>query len=97
MSLGKGAVMSASRAQKINTRSSTEAELVGIDDMIPKMMWGMYFLEAQGYTVEHNILFQDNMSTIVLACNRRMSSSKHTKHIRHRCFLVEDRIDQGDL
>ena len=34
MSLGKGAIISASRAQKINTRSSTEAELVGIDDMI---------------------------------------------------------------
>ena len=74
-----------------------EAELVGIDDMIPKMMWGMYFLEAQGYTVEHNILYQDNKSTILLASKGRMSSSKRIKHIRHQYFLVKDQIDQGAL
>ena len=66
VSLGKGAVMSAFRAQKINTRSSTESELVGVDEMIPKMMWGMCFLEAQAYIVEHNILYQDNKFTILL-------------------------------
>ena len=26
-----------------------------------------------------------------------MSSSKRTRHIRHRYFLIKDRIDQGDL
>ena len=32
MSLGKGAAMSMTRGQKLNTKSSTESELVGIDD-----------------------------------------------------------------
>ena len=35
MSLGRGAVMSFSRGHKLNVRSSTECELVGIDDAIP--------------------------------------------------------------
>ena len=64
--------MSFSRGQKLNGHSSTEAELIGIDDAIPSMMWGKYFIEAQGYTVEHNILYQDNKSTILLATNGRM-------------------------
>lgn len=54
-------------------------------------------METQGYTLEHNILYQDNNSTILLVANRRMSSSKRTKHIQHRYFLVKDRVDQGDL
>ena len=86
MSLGKGAAMSFSRGHKLNGLSSTEAELIGIDDAIPSMMWGKYFIEAQGYTVEHNILFQDNKSNILLETNRRMSSSKRTKHIKQRFF-----------
>ena len=62
MSLGRGAVMSFSRGQKLNVRSSTECELVGINDAIPPIMWGKYFIEAQGWTVDHNILYQDNKS-----------------------------------
>jgi len=73
--------MSLSKKQKLNARSSTESELIGIDDAIPSIMWLMYFIKAQGYDVTHNILYQDNKSTILLAANGRMSSSKRTKHI----------------
>eukprot|EP00970_Alexandrium_tamarense_P015266 scaffold4923_cov115-Alexandrium_tamarense.AAC.1 len=97
MSLGKGAVMSFSRKQKLNVRSSTEVELVGIDDSMPWILWARYFIEAQGYTVEQNILLQDNKSTILLATNGRWSSSKRTKHIKARFFLVKDRVDNGEL
>ena len=61
------------------------------------MMWGKYFIESQGYTVEHNILYQDNKSTILLATNGRSSSFKRTKHIEHRYFLVKDKLDRKDL
>ncbi len=97
MTFGKGAAMSFSRGQKLNVKSSTECELVGVDDAIPQMMWGKYFVEAQGYTVEHNILYQDNKSTILLATNGRSSSSKRTKHIKHRYFLIKDLVDKGDI
>ena len=60
-------------------------------------MWGKYFIEGQGYTVTSNILYQDNQSCILLATNGRMSSSRRTKHIQHRYFLVKDLVDRGEL
>ena len=49
MSLGKGAIMSISTKQKINTKSSTEAEIVGVDDTLPFNVWCRNFLLEQGY------------------------------------------------
>ena len=95
MSLGKGAAMSFSRGQKLNVKSSTEAELVVVDDAIPQMMWGKYFIEAQGYTVDNNILYQDNKSTMLLATNGSRSMSRRTKHICHWYFLVKNNIAMG--
>ena len=43
--LGKGAIISSSRKQKVNTRSSTEAEFIATDDMIAKIMKVKKFLE----------------------------------------------------
>ena len=97
MTLGRGAVMSFSSGQNLNVRSSTECELVGINDSISKMMWGTYFIQAQGYTVDHNILYQDNKSAILLATNGRSSSSKRTKYIHHAYFLIKDKVVRGDL
>ena len=64
MSLGRGAPISSSRKQKLNVRSFCEGELVGIDDALPTILWTRYFIEGQGYTVDQNVLFQDNKSTI---------------------------------
>ena len=43
MTLGKGAVISGSRKQKINSRSSTETEIIGVDDFMPSVLWSLYF------------------------------------------------------
>ena len=47
MSMGKGAVMSSSWKQKLNTRSSTEAELVASDGALTSLVWTKLFLKAQ--------------------------------------------------
>jgi len=39
ISLGKGSIYSSSTMQKFNTKSSTEAELVGVDDLMPMKIW----------------------------------------------------------
>jgi hypothetical protein len=39
MTLGKGSVYGTSTQQKINTRSSTEAELVSVNDVMPQVLW----------------------------------------------------------
>jgi len=48
MTFGKGMIDGSSRGQKINTTSSTEAEVVAVHDNMPAILWVRYFLEAQG-------------------------------------------------
>ena len=67
------------------------------NDVMPQLLWTRYFLEAQGYGVKVNKLYQDNMSAILLEKNGKWSSSKKTKHINIRYFFIKDRIDAGEL
>jgi Reverse transcriptase (RNA-dependent DNA polymerase) len=97
MSLGKGAVYSMSTRQKINTKSSTEAELVGANDVMGQLLWTQYFLREQGYGSTETILYQDNKSAILLAENGRASSSKRTRHLNIRYFFITDRVADKDL
>ena len=69
MSLGAGTIHAGSMKQKINTSCSTHAELVGVSDALPKMLWCRYFMEAQGYAVEDVYVYQDNQSAILLENN----------------------------
>jgi hypothetical protein len=87
-----------STKQKLNTRSSTETEIVGADDFMHAICWTRYFMEAQGYKVHDNVLFQDNTkSAILLEKNGKASSSKRTKHISIRYFFITDRVKKGDV
>ena len=90
MSLGKGSVLSKSTKQKLNTTSSTEAELVGTFDGMLELLWVKYFLEAQGYHAERTVLYQDNKSAMLLEKNGQKSSTKRTKHINVRYYFVHD-------
>jgi hypothetical protein len=45
---------------KKNTKSSTEAELVGVDDVSSMILWTKLFLEEQGYRISRHVLHQDN-------------------------------------
>ena len=75
----------------------TEAELVGVDDVMPLVLWTSYFLEAQGYEVRENKVFQDNKSAILLEGNGKHSSSWRTQHINIRYFFVTDWIQVKEL
>jgi hypothetical protein len=66
MTYGQGMPQTMSQKQNLNTRSSTEAELVGPDDLATMILWTKLFMEAQGYEIKKNILYQDNKSTILL-------------------------------
>jgi hypothetical protein len=97
LSMGRGFPIATSTKQKLNTRSSTEAELVGLDDLMPAICWTQYFMEAQGYKVNENIVYQDNQSAILLERNGKASSSKRTKHINIGYFFVTNRIKNQEL
>lgn len=74
MSTGEGSQCSALIQQKLNTKSSTKAELVGVDDAMPMVPWTRHFLEAQGHSVKDTAIHQDNQSAMPLGKNRRASS-----------------------
>jgi hypothetical protein len=96
VSFGRGAIMSKSSKQKLNTKSSTEAELVEASDYLPYPIWGKKFLEAQGYTLKENIFYQDNQSTIRFAKNGRKSCGPNSRHIDIRYFFIKDRLGLED-
>jgi hypothetical protein len=76
----------------------TESELVGTDDVMPQeILWTLYFLEAQGYKIDANILYQDNKSSILLETNGRGSSSKWTRHIGVRYFFIADWVQSKEI
>ena len=81
----------------MNTKSSTKAELVGVDDVMPQALWTRYFIEAQGYTVKDNIVHQDNQSAILLETNGQKSSSKRTRALNIRYFFLADQVGKGNL
>ena len=114
MTFGTGAAISMSTKQKINTKSSTEAELVGVDDTLPFNIWCLYFLREQGYHSANcektpdksrelkflghrNLLYQDNTSSMRLEVNGKASSSKRTRHINIRYFMITDKISKQEV
>jgi hypothetical protein len=97
MSMGRGAIYASSTRQKINTRSSTEGELVGVNDTLPQIVWTRNFLEAQGYNMAPSDVYQDNQSAMLLEKNGKASSSRRTRHINIRYFFVTDRVAKGEI
>jgi len=92
ISFGIGAVGTKCQKQKLNVKSSTEGEIVGVSDYLPSMIWSRMFLEAQGYPVVDNVLYQDNQSAIKIIKNGRRSSGQKTRHMNIRYLWFKDRL-----
>ena len=60
ISMVRGSLSSVQNKQKLNMKSSTEAELFVVDDLMPQILWMHYFLEAQGMKVSDNVVHQYN-------------------------------------
>ena len=97
MTFGKGMFMGNSTKQKINTTTSTESELVSVHYSISGIIWSLYFLEHQGFKYTPVTIHQNNMSTILLENNGKVSSRNQTRHINIRYFFITDCIKKGQL
>jgi hypothetical protein len=94
--LGNAPIYVKSGKQKIVTRSSTEAELVGITDSMSQVLWTREYLLCAGLDVGPAIIFQDNQSTICLA-NKGRSTSERSRHIKIRYFFVSHYIEAKEI
>ena len=92
-----GAVISQSLKQKVNSRSSTEAELIGVDDMIAKVVWTSNFAKMQGLRPSSTTLYQDNNAAIILETKGIASAGKRMKHLNIKYYFVKDLVERGDL
>ena len=88
LTMGTGSPLSTSMKQKLNTRSSTETEIVRVDDLMPAVLWSRLFLEGQDYGVTENIVLQDNQTAMKLKKNGKSSSGKRTKYINMCYFFI---------
>jgi hypothetical protein len=90
-----GAVHCCSSKQTIVTKSSTEAELVGLSDSANHGLFLRSFLTLQGYSMGAVIICQDNLSCMALLARGR-SGGERTRHIDIRYFWMKDRVDRGE-
>ncbi len=94
--LGNAGVITAkSSKQKIVTKSSTEAELVGLSESAAQAIHLRNFLMGQGYVVGPTIIHQDNLSSMALM-KRGSPGSERSRHINIRHFWVAERAAAGD-
>jgi hypothetical protein len=94
--LGKGPIFGKSTTQKLNCKSSTEAELIGLSDSTNQVIWTRNFLIEQGFDIGPATIYQDNQSTIALVKNGK-SNSERTRHIAIRFFFVSDRVKSNEI
>ena len=93
---GKGSIMNLLRKQKLSTRSSTESELVGVDGVSVLILWTKLFLDALGYIIKKNIIYQDNKSAILLETNGKQSTGKRSRALNIRYFFNTDQVEKGN-
>ena len=99
--------MPISSKQKIVSRSSTEAEVIAMDDALSFVMWAKLFFEWQMKDAPEDLTLkdlgkkiiceQDNTSAIQLERNGKRSSTRRTKHINCRYFYVTELVKNGDI
>jgi len=97
ITLGKNGppVYCKSRKQKLVSRSSTESELIALNDGLPEVIWAKQFMTNLGYNQKMITVFEDNQSSIILAKNgkgstistKEMMADILTKPITGRLFF----------
>jgi hypothetical protein len=96
-SFGNGGLLAKLSKQKLNTKSSTEAKLVGASDYLPHTVWIKMFMEAQGHTMSEYTMEQDNESAIKLEMSERSSAGPKSRHLDIRYFWIKDITKRNDI
>ncbi len=84
LTLGRTATVSSSTKHKIPSKSSCESKIIGLYDKVSDILWARQFLEAQGYHIQTNVVYQDNMSTLSLAKKMGISPAQNASNISKR-------------
>ena len=91
-----GPIFAKSSKQKIVTKSSTEAELVGLSDTASQAIHLRNLITAQGYDLGPALVYQDNVSCMALV-KRGGPGSERSRHINIRHFWLSERVAQKEV
>jgi hypothetical protein len=85
-----------SKKQKLVAKSSTEAEMIALNQAAEEIIWMLDLLEELGFSNEPAVIEQDNMSCITLSY---LGSGKtpRSKAISIRFFWVKQFLDDGRM
>ena len=94
ITLGVGYFIASSKVQKLNSKSSTEAEIIAVSDGMNIPLWLADFIRLQGYPPQPVRLEQDNQSCMTLLTKGR-STAETTRFIEIRKFWISAYIKNG--
>jgi hypothetical protein len=94
VSLGLGPILTKSRKQKVQCKSSTEAELVALSDYIEDVEHIRDFLYEQNCKVKPAIIYQDNKSTLAKVEQDSLCGRDRKRHFKKRRLLVKESVDE---
>lgn len=94
--LGEESISSVSAKKKINARSSTEAELVRVDDCIASVLWHALFVTGKVFGLNRHCTC-NNASCLKLEVNGKAPSGKRTRHFNIKCFCITGDLIKTDL
>ena len=97
VTLGSGPIISRSYKLKLTTRSSSESELVVLEEASTYAIWMRCLLDELGHPAggKPATIYQDNKSTIIMAF--KGGSFKRNKHMIIRDSYINERITEGDV
>jgi hypothetical protein len=96
ITFGGTIVATKSFKMKLVTKSSTESELVAVEESVPYVLWILTLLDNLGLEVKKPVkLMQDNLSAIGIVNNG--GSFNRSKHMVARHGFVKQHMDLGDV
>jgi hypothetical protein len=96
VTLGSAPIVSKSFKLKLVTRSSTESELLVLDEAVTYSLWLTSLLRDLIPTARPPVtIFQDNKSTMALVMSG--GSFNRSKHIINKYAFVKQHLDLGDI
>jgi hypothetical protein len=87
-------VFAKSSKLKLHTRSSTETELVTLDEGFMHLLWFRQVIEFMGYKQHPAIMYQDNKSTIIV-CESGHSKNGKLKHMAIRYYFIHGQLERN--
>jgi hypothetical protein len=96
VTLGGTVIATKSFKMKLVTKSSTESELVAVEESVPYVLWMLMLFQNLGLRVKKPVdIMQDNLSAIGIIKNG--GSFNRSKHMIARHGFIKQHVESGDI